>query len=97
MGSSLQLLLKGPKSAQDTPRPNSQHKGDLIVPEGQRVGSKRQSQKTHDEREEGKGVRERVICLRGSKEGLPLGKEERNMTHRQMSFYQGERGNPVLG
>lgn len=44
-----------------------------------------------------KGVRERVICLRGSKEGPPLGKEERNMTHRQMAFYQGERGNPVLG
>lgn len=48
-------------------------------------------------REEGRGVRERVICLRGSKERLPLGKEERNVTHRQRPFYQGERGNPVLG
>lgn len=35
------------------PRPNSQHKGDPSVPEGQRIGNKRQRQETEEE-EEGK-------------------------------------------
>ena len=42
-------------SAQDTPRPSSQHKGDLFAPEGQRAGNKRQTQEIEDEGEGNKG------------------------------------------
>ena len=37
--------------SQDTPRPSSQHKGDLFASEEQRSGSKRQIQEREDERE----------------------------------------------
>lgn len=46
--------MKGPISVQDPPRPNSQHKRDLFASEGQRVGNRRQRQKTENKREEGK-------------------------------------------
>lgn len=54
--------LKGPKTAHDTPRPSSQHKGDVLAPEGQRAGNRRQKQEPEDQEEgegnkgEGKGV-----------------------------------------
>lgn len=44
---------------------------DVLVPEGQRTGNKRQRQEIEDEGE-GRGTREmeRDICLQGTKDGL---------------------------
>jgi hypothetical protein len=33
----------------------------------------------------------------GSNKGLPLHREEINMTLREMTVYKGEKGNPMLG
>ena len=99
MDSSPQLILirQGPKLTQDTPSPRSQHKGDLLAPEGQRAGNKRQSQKIENEREEDKGAREKGEShLPQSFKGLPLYGEETSMAHRQMAFYKEEKGKPSV-
>jgi len=61
------LGRRGPEEtgfAQDTPRPSSQHKGNLFVPEGQRAGNKRQRQEIEDEGEGGRsqGRQGRNFC-----------------------------------
>lgn len=50
--------MKGPASAQDTPRPSSHHRGDVLSPEGQKAGNKRQRPEIEDkgERETGKSA-----------------------------------------
>ena len=50
------------RSAQDTPRSSSQHKGDLVAPEGQRQGI-RNSRQEIEEEEEGKGMGEGIFVL----------------------------------
>lgn len=56
------------RTAQDTPKPSSQHKGDLSTPEEQKAGNKgqRHRQETEDEGggEKNKG-REGDICPEG--------------------------------
>lgn len=56
----------------DSPRPSSQHNGDLLAPERQRTGNKRQGQETEDQRMRGKGNLPQW-------DRLPLDREE---THR---------------
>jgi hypothetical protein len=62
---SWKIVLKRPELAQDTPRPTSQHKGNLFAPEEQRAENKRERQETEDQRE-GKR-RERYICSKRTK------------------------------
>ena len=75
-----------------------QHNGDLFASEGQREQDKQQRQEIEDEGEgegdnrEGGGV----FALDWDK-GLPLDREARDGTHRQVAVYKGKRGNPVLG
>lgn len=57
-----------PESTQETPRPNSQHKGDLLAPEGQRAVNKRQKQEGEEENKRGKEEGERDISARGTKD-----------------------------
>ena len=45
-----------------TPRPSSQHKGDLFAPEGQRAGNKRQRQEI-----KGEGVGEVIFVPQGQR------------------------------
>ena len=82
--------MKGPQSTQDTPKPSSQHKGDLSAP-----GSKGQRIRDEDRRlmrEERKGTRER------GKGCLPWRDKELPLDRRQMWpigkgwFYKGTRG-----
>lgn len=60
-------------SAPDSPRPGSQHEGDLFALEGQRPGNKRQEIEDGGEGNEGEG---RVFVLVGGGKGLLLGREE---------------------
>ena len=47
---------------QDAPRPSSQHKGDIFVPEGKQAGDKKLGQETEDKGEgERTGVRGKSI------------------------------------
>ena len=88
--------MKGPQSTQDTPKPSSQHKGDLSAP-----GSKGQRIRDEDRRlmrEERKGTRERGKgCLSGRDKGLPLDREETDMACGQMTVYKGIRRDSLLG
>lgn len=83
--------------AQDTPRPSSQHTGDLLTPEGPRAENKRQRREIEDEgeREENKGKGEGILAPEGPR--IPLDREEEDKAHRQMAVYTGKRGKPVLG
>jgi hypothetical protein len=66
--------MEGPESAQDTPRPSSQHKGGLFAPERQRAGNKRQRLETEDKGQEKKKKEQvkggRDVCPRGAKDCL---------------------------
>ena len=77
------------ESSQNTPRPSSQRK-DLFAPEGQRVGNKRQIQKTENERvgERNKGEKKKYFPQRDK--GLPLDKEETDIAHWQIEVYKGK-------
>ena len=71
--------MEGPESAQDTPRPSSQHKGGLFAPEGQRAGNKRQRQETENEGEgeRKKGYEEKGFAwVGGDDKELPLDRKE---------------------
>ena len=71
------------------PKPSSQHKGDVFAPEGQRSGNKRQRQEMEDEEgNKGKKIGERD-------KGLPLDREETDVTHRKMSVYNDTRRSPL--
>ena len=65
--------------AQDTPRPSSQHKGDVFASEKQRTGSKRQKQGTEDEREgEGDKGEGTGVFVPWEDKGLPLNREKKD-------------------
>jgi hypothetical protein len=46
------------ESAEDNPRPCSQHKGDLFAPEGHRAGRKYKDIKEEGDRNKGEGIKE---------------------------------------
>lgn len=80
------------------PKTKSQHKGNQLAPEGQRSGIKT---KTGDKEGEGKENTDRgegaFFPDVGGDKGLPLGKEEVGVAHRQRAVYRGKKGNPMLG
>ena len=81
--------MKGPESTQDTPRPNSQHKGDLFAPERQRAGKRDKDgrQRTGSQgREQRRGGWISVLRDRG----LPLDREETDVAHRTYQFIKGK-------
>lgn len=87
--------VKGPVSAQDTPRLSSQDRGDLFDLEGQRVGNKRQKQemrmRERGERSKGEGegyLSQRVGLWVERGQTWPRGKWQ---------FIKVQGGSPVLG
>lgn len=65
----------GPESAQDTPRPSSQHKGDVFAPEGQRAWIMDKDKRW--------GIGEKGKEQKGEGHGLPQNREEADVVDRQ--------------
>ena len=72
------------------PKPSSQHKRDLFAPEGQ-GRDKRQRQEIGDEGEGEGNKRKGTGVFVSEDNGLPLGRKETNMAHRQMAVCKGEK------
>ena len=70
----------------------------LEVPEGQRIGCKRQRQEIEEagEEEGNKGEGGKRYLSQWDK-GLSLDREETDVAHRQMAVYKGKEGNLMLG
>lgn len=73
--------LKGKLLAQKPPRPNSQHKGDLFIPEGQRTGNKTQTEDRVKRRGWEEQQRDRTFVQEENE--LPVDREETDLAHRK--------------
>ena len=78
-----------------TPKPSSQHKGDLFAAEEQRSENQRQRGDLEDEgegeRNKGEGGGDGYLSWR--EKGLFLYREETDIAHRKMAVYKSKRAN----
>lgn len=85
---------EGAESAQDTPRPDSQYRGDLSAPEGQRAGNDTKTG-ARGRREKEQGMGKGYLLWRDK--GLLLEREETDIAHGQTAISKRKKGNPVVG